>query len=41
MTAEVELMREDAQKARYIESRTDLKTDITMIWYCIRDDIQE
>jgi hypothetical protein len=30
---------EDAQKARYIESRTDLKTAITMIWYCIRDDI--
>jgi hypothetical protein len=32
---------EDGQKARYIESRTDLKTGITMIWYCIRDDIQE
>jgi hypothetical protein len=32
---------EDAQKARFIESRTDLKTDITMIWYCVRDDIQE
>jgi hypothetical protein len=32
---------EDAQKARYIENRTDLKTGITMIWFCIRDDSQE